>query len=228
VADHPLRPATDRRLGKPLPHQLANRTSAAPIAGGPCRSPPFLRRAYAVLAPVSRRYPPLRGTFRCVTHPFAARRQGCPRAAARLACVKHAASVQSEPGSNSSVRSLQVTQSTLAPSPALASQEQDSRPHPVPQARTPFASREHQNFWKYPPSFHPPCRRQHSTLPPRHPSAPAPTLIGCILLKNWPPGHIAQETPAKRRDYTSKRRSVNNFGRDARSLRRQTTCGTAL
>ena len=25
VADHPLRPATDRRLGEPLPHQLANR-----------------------------------------------------------------------------------------------------------------------------------------------------------------------------------------------------------
>ncbi len=25
VADHPLRPATDRRLGRPLPHQLANR-----------------------------------------------------------------------------------------------------------------------------------------------------------------------------------------------------------
>src|SRR4030095_16751909 len=30
--------------------------------------------------------------------------QGCPRAAVRLACVRHAASVQSEPGSNSSVR----------------------------------------------------------------------------------------------------------------------------
>ena len=51
-------------------------------------------------------YPPLRDTFRCVTHPFATRHQGCPRAAVRLACVKHAASVQSEPGSNSSVQSL--------------------------------------------------------------------------------------------------------------------------
>ncbi|KAF1853503.1 hypothetical protein Lal_00046460 [Lupinus albus] len=28
VADHPLRPATDRRLGRPLPHQLANQTRA--------------------------------------------------------------------------------------------------------------------------------------------------------------------------------------------------------
>ena len=24
VTDHPLRPVTDRRLGEPLPHQLAN------------------------------------------------------------------------------------------------------------------------------------------------------------------------------------------------------------
>ena len=26
VTDHPLRPVTDRRLGEPLPHQLANPT----------------------------------------------------------------------------------------------------------------------------------------------------------------------------------------------------------
>ena len=108
MADHPLRPATDRRLGKPLPHQQANRTSAAPIARGSCESPAFLRRAYAVLVRLSPGYPPLRDTFRCITHPFAARRQGCPRAAARLACVKHAASVQSEPGSNSSVQILKL------------------------------------------------------------------------------------------------------------------------
>ena len=29
VADHPLKPATDRRLGEPLPHQLANQTRAS-------------------------------------------------------------------------------------------------------------------------------------------------------------------------------------------------------
>ena len=28
VADHPLRPATDHRLGEPLPHQQANRPQA--------------------------------------------------------------------------------------------------------------------------------------------------------------------------------------------------------
>ncbi len=30
MADHPLRPATDRCLGRPLPHQQANRTQAHP------------------------------------------------------------------------------------------------------------------------------------------------------------------------------------------------------
>src|SRR5690606_10384597 len=99
----PLRPTTDRRLGRPLPHQLPNLTSAAPITRGSCESPAFTRRSYAVLIRLSPGYPPLLGTFRCITYPFATRRQDCSRAAVRLACVWHAASVQSEPGSNSSV-----------------------------------------------------------------------------------------------------------------------------
>ena len=32
MADHPLKPARDRRLGEPLPHQLANPTQAPPKA----------------------------------------------------------------------------------------------------------------------------------------------------------------------------------------------------
>gem|GEM_PF-4401433 len=95
----------DRSLGKPLPHQQANPTSAALIARGRLRSPAFPKRTYAVLANLSTGYPPLQGTFRCITHPFATRRQAEAPAAVRLACVKHAASVQSEPGSNSSVQS---------------------------------------------------------------------------------------------------------------------------
>ena len=108
MADHPLRPATDRRLGRPLPHQLANQLLAAQIARGSLPSPAFTLRSYAVLIRLSPSYPPLLGTFRCITHPFATRRQAEARAAVRLACVKHAASVQSEPGSNSSVQSLQA------------------------------------------------------------------------------------------------------------------------
>ena len=111
MAGRPLRPATDRRLGRPLPHQLANQPSAAHRARGPEGSPALIRGCHAVLANLSAGCPPPRGTFRCLTHPSATRRQAEARAAVRLACVKHAASVQSEPGSNSSVQSLCFLQS---------------------------------------------------------------------------------------------------------------------
>ncbi len=66
--------------------------------------PPFTRRSYAVLARISPGCPPLTGRFPCFTHPSATLlAPKCFRV--RLACVKHAASVQSEPGSNSSVQS---------------------------------------------------------------------------------------------------------------------------
>jgi hypothetical protein len=71
VADHPLRPATDRRLGRPLPYQQANRTRAHLVAGACKQRPPFSRRTYAVLARVSPGCPPLRGRFPRVTHPSA-------------------------------------------------------------------------------------------------------------------------------------------------------------
>ena len=61
VAGRPLRPATDRRLGGPLPRQQANQTRAHPVP------PEFSARnhavpcAYAVLAAVSGCCPPVRG-----------------------------------------------------------------------------------------------------------------------------------------------------------------------
>ena len=67
--------------------------------------PPFTRRSYAVLARVSPGYPPRRGRFPCVTHPSATL-LGPKPFRVRLACVRHAASVQSEPGSNSSVQTV--------------------------------------------------------------------------------------------------------------------------
>ena len=105
MADLPLRTATDHRLGKPLLHQLANRTSGNLFAPGPFRSPAFVLRHYAVLAHLSMSYPPQLDMSRCITHPSATRHQvpESTHAAVRLACVKHAASVQSEPGSNSFV-----------------------------------------------------------------------------------------------------------------------------
>ncbi|KAH7372681.1 hypothetical protein KP509_17G016100, partial [Ceratopteris richardii] len=66
VADHPLRPATDHHLGKPLPYQLANQTQAPPWV-----DPSFLLRSlwgisnhFQLLSPsqgqVLTRYSPVR------------------------------------------------------------------------------------------------------------------------------------------------------------------------
>ena len=97
MADHPLRPAMDRRLGEPLPLQLANPTRAHP---SPINLSP--KRTYRVLAQVSLSYSLEMGRFPRVTHPSAAPSEK----GARLACVKPAASVRSEPGSNSQVETF--------------------------------------------------------------------------------------------------------------------------
>ena len=73
MADHPLKPARDRRLGEPLPHQLANLTWANQMARGSEESPSLVRRRYAVLAIVSNSYPPPKGMFLSITHPSATR-----------------------------------------------------------------------------------------------------------------------------------------------------------
>ena len=59
----------------------------------------MVRRHYPVLAPLSGSYSEPKGRFPRVTHPCATRPEGL----VRLACVRHAASVRSEPGSNSQV-----------------------------------------------------------------------------------------------------------------------------
>jgi hypothetical protein len=114
VAGRPLRPATDCRLGRPLPHQLANPTLAHPIARG-LTSPRFpftdvcgISQSFDWLFPttgkIPKHYSPVRRSSACIATPVTA----------RLACVRHAASVQSEPGSNSSVnytKSLKLSRS---------------------------------------------------------------------------------------------------------------------
>ena len=64
--------------------------------------------AYEVLAPVSRRCPPLSDKSLCFTHPSAAEMYQSTEVSqsisAQLACVKHAASVRPEPGSNSPLK----------------------------------------------------------------------------------------------------------------------------
>ena len=99
MADHPLRPATDRRLGGPLPRQLANRTQAHPMPIN-LSSTPYAGSHYIRYYPrVGTAIPGHGADCLRVTHPFAA--MHC--CTARLACIRHATSVRSEPGSNSSL-----------------------------------------------------------------------------------------------------------------------------
>ena len=112
MAGRPLRPATDRRFGGPLPRQLPNQTRAHPIPPEFFTPSHAALCAYAVLAAVSSCYPPVWGRSptryspvrRSVSQESIRRNQlNC---FARLACVKHAASVHPEPGSNSLIKCL--------------------------------------------------------------------------------------------------------------------------
>src|SRR5205823_13475238 len=70
-----------------------------------------LMRSYPVLAPVSRSYPRARGRLPTCYSPV--RRSCTPKGlTARLACVKHAASVRPEPGSNSPTMSEKSIEAT--------------------------------------------------------------------------------------------------------------------
>ena len=66
MADHPLRPATDHRLGRPLPYQLPNPTRAPPAAINLSRFPGVcgISRSFPRLSPttgqVPTRYSPVR------------------------------------------------------------------------------------------------------------------------------------------------------------------------
>ena len=80
----------------------------------PERLSAFPRRAYAVLAAVSSGYPPPQGRYPRVTHPCASLHTSEDMLPLRLACVRPAASVRSEPGSNSQVNPAK-TPGTLNP-----------------------------------------------------------------------------------------------------------------
>jgi hypothetical protein len=100
VAGRPLRPATDHRPGRPLPHQLANRPQAPPQAvRRPFHTHPTSKRAHAELPSVSEGYPPPQDRLPTCSSPV--RHVSTRRHPVRLACIRHAASVDPEPGSNS-------------------------------------------------------------------------------------------------------------------------------
>ena len=107
MAVQPLSPATDRRLGGPLPHQLPNRTR---VHLSPIKSLIAESCGSAMLCGISVRFQTLSPCERQVTHALLTRpplihpsvgRSLRQNFIVRLACVKHAASVRPEPGSNS-------------------------------------------------------------------------------------------------------------------------------
>ena len=107
MADHPLRPANHRCLGRPLPYQLANDTRAHLTTDAfKKRHPlPTIKRQpdYSVLASLSRSYPKSRGRLPTRYSPVRHSTYSRKSFRVRLACVRHAASVHSEPESNSPV-----------------------------------------------------------------------------------------------------------------------------
>ncbi len=109
VADHPLRPATHRGLGELLPHQQANGTRAHPKAIAFKKRPPFSAKSedLVVLSGISSSFPELSQTLGQITHALLTRAPlySPPEGdfLVRLACLRHAASVRSEPGSNSPI-----------------------------------------------------------------------------------------------------------------------------
>ena len=100
MTGHPLRPATRRRLGRPSPHQQADRPRAHPPPENLSNTPHARHAEYSVLDLVSKAYPKEGG--RLLTYYSPVRHSCTPKGlTVRLACVKHAASVRPEPGSNS-------------------------------------------------------------------------------------------------------------------------------
>ena len=112
VGHHP----TNKLIGRgPIPH----RKSFPPPGHA-------TSKVYSVLDPVSRAYPRVQGRLSTCYSPV--RRSCTPKGlTARLACVKHAASVRPEPGSNSPLNAQQKTTPTtgiaLITSQTLAQQK---------------------------------------------------------------------------------------------------------
>ncbi len=107
MGDHPLRPPTRRRLGRPLPYQLADGPQAPPKA-------PRLRAAFRRGSLTPRRVRGISSPFGLLspssgqvayvllTHSPLGLPSYCYKGnLVRLACIRHAASVHPEPGSNS-------------------------------------------------------------------------------------------------------------------------------
>ena len=107
MAVHPLRPAIHRCLGEPLPHRQANGPRAHHQTVASKERPPFTTESLdsVVLSGISPSFERLFQIWRQVAHVLLTRPPlYSPEGfLVRLACVRHAASVRSEPGSNSPI-----------------------------------------------------------------------------------------------------------------------------
>ena len=115
MGDPPLRAPTYRSLGKPLPYQLTNRTHAHLLPPELSSLNNAIQRSYGVLFNISIDYPPVEGRLHTRYAPV--RRSSAEASfpvTPRLACVKPAASVHPEPGSNSSLLFLNKINATTS------------------------------------------------------------------------------------------------------------------
>ena len=104
VGDRPLRSPTHRRPGGPSPRLLSNGTHARPPPASPlCPPGDAPKRTHGGLPGVSTGCPPEGGGLHTRCAPV--RHSHAPEGAltVRLACIRPAASVHPEPGSNSSL-----------------------------------------------------------------------------------------------------------------------------
>ena len=99
VGGHPLRSPTRHRLGAPLPHQLADGTQAPPKVAFAF---PEVSLAHSSTWGISSPFELLSPALGQVTNALLTRSPLSDRSrTVRLACIRHAASVHPEPGSNS-------------------------------------------------------------------------------------------------------------------------------
>jgi hypothetical protein len=111
VTGRPLRPATRHSLGEPLPHQQADRPRA-PQKAVACATFDFEAMSPLITCGINSAFAELSPTLRQIAHVLRTRsplnfpRYCYQRNPARLACLIHAASVRSEPESNSPLKTL--------------------------------------------------------------------------------------------------------------------------
>jgi hypothetical protein len=129
--------------------------------------------------------------------PLAAR---LPRAAARLACVKHSASVQSEPGSNSSVQSLF---DNFQPQPKTPAQAKSRRREDVATTPSLHSKQSPRKLLRVSTTYivglphTPPALAHQQSI--RHSHHQVPTPIGCKLLKSELPASVSRSVSSKDR-----------------------------